>query len=107
MPNKLSTTVKKIDTVPNPTNSALIRESYKYMRKNDASERNQNNSLMVVIAFANFLRVDIKFCDLKNKEQFIEFLNTKVKSQEHNPEGIWITMWNHYLVRIKHFLRWL
>jgi hypothetical protein len=63
MPIKLSTTVKKIDTVPNPTNSALIREFYKYMKDNDASERNQNNSLKVIIPFANFIGVDIKFCD--------------------------------------------
>jgi len=67
MPNKLSTTVKKIDTVPNPTNSALIRESYKYMRENDASERNQNNSLMVVIAFAKFFTCRYKI--LRSQKQ--------------------------------------
>jgi hypothetical protein len=62
MPIKLSTPFKKIDTVPNTTNPALIREFYKYMRDNDSSESNQSNSLKVIITFANFLVVDIKFC---------------------------------------------
>jgi hypothetical protein len=44
MPVKLTTTVVKILTVPNPTNTALVREFYQYMQDNGASERNQNNS---------------------------------------------------------------
>jgi hypothetical protein len=55
MPSKLSTTVSKIETIQNPTNSSLIGEFYEYMKINGASERHQNNSLKMVIAFANHL----------------------------------------------------
>ncbi|HEY6884265.1 MAG TPA: hypothetical protein VI278_09535 [Nitrososphaeraceae archaeon] len=53
MPSTLSTTISKIATVPNNTNSALIGEYYQYIKTNGVSERHQNNSLKIVIAFAN------------------------------------------------------
>lgn len=61
MPSKLSTTVSKIATVPNNTNSVLIAEYYQYIKTNGVSERHQNNSLKMVIASANSLRKDITF----------------------------------------------
>ena len=45
MPVKLTTTIGKIPSVPNFTNSTLIRDFYEYMVENDSSERNQNNDL--------------------------------------------------------------
>ena len=106
MPVKLTTTINKIPNVPNFTNSQLIRD-YQYMVENDSSERNQNNYLKVVIPFAIFLGPDITFYEIKRKEQIIQFLDTKIKSQEEDPYKKWITTWNHNLVRIKHFFRWL
>ena len=50
MPVKLTTTVVKILTVPNPTNTALVREFYQYMQDNGASERNYNyNSTIFLV----------------------------------------------------------
>jgi hypothetical protein len=49
---KLSTTVGKIDLVPNPTNAALLREFFHYMVFNGSSESHQNNNLKVLTAFA-------------------------------------------------------
>jgi hypothetical protein len=43
MPVKLTTTVKKIASVPNSINSALLNEFYQYMKSNGASESHQNN----------------------------------------------------------------
>src|SRR5919199_1197951 len=51
MPSKLSTTISKIAAIPNPTNSMLISEFHNYMETSGASERHQNNSLKMVIAF--------------------------------------------------------
>jgi integrase/recombinase XerD len=107
MPLKLTTTISKIATVPNPTNAAIINEFYQYMKTNGASEHHQNNNLKVVIAFAKFLGPDISFYDIERKEQIIKFLDTKAKSAEEDPDKKWITTWNNYLHRIKLFIRWL
>jgi hypothetical protein len=107
MPTKLTTTVNKIQSVSNPTNSVIIDEFYQYMRNNDASIHHQNNNLKVIIAFANFLGPNITFYDIQRKEQILAFLNMKVKKPDQDPDKRWITTWNHYLNRIKLFLRWL
>jgi hypothetical protein len=77
MPAKLITTINKIKSVPNQTNSAIINEFYQYMKDSDSSVDHQNNNLKVVIAFANFLGPDIPFYEIKKKEQILEFLNTR------------------------------
>jgi integrase/recombinase XerD len=63
--------------------------------------------LKIIIALASFLGPDITFYDIKKKEQIIAFLDTKIKSQEEDPDKKWITTWNHCLDRIKLFFRWL
>jgi integrase/recombinase XerD len=107
MPVKLTTTIGKIPSVPNFTNSTLIRDFYEYMVQNDSSERNQNNYLKVIIPFAMFLGPGVTFYEIKRKELITQFLDTKIKTQEEDPDRKWITTWNHNLVRIKHFFRWL
>jgi integrase/recombinase XerD len=107
MPAKLTTTINKIPTVPNPTNAEIINEFYQYMKGSDVSENHQNNCLKVVIALANFLGTDITFFDIRNREQITTFLDTKVKSLEKDPDKKWITTWNHYLNRVRLFFRWL
>jgi hypothetical protein len=71
------------------------------MKTNGASERHQNNSLKVLIAFAFFIEKDSTFYDIKSKDQIISFLDTKIKSQEQDPDKKWITTWNYYLVHVK------
>ena len=107
MPMKLSTTIGKIQNVPNPTNIELIGEFLDYMRNNGSSEHHQNNNLKVIIAYGNFLGRDNSFYDVKRKEQLLEFLNTKVKSYDEDSDKRWITTWNNYLNRIRLFYRWL
>jgi hypothetical protein len=55
MPVKLSTTVKNISSLPNPTNAALLVEFYEYMKSNGISENYQNGNLKILIYFARFL----------------------------------------------------
>jgi integrase/recombinase XerD len=107
MPTKLSTTVAKIATVPNRTNAELIKEFYGYMRERGSSEAHQNNNLKVAIAFAKHLGAQLTFYQLEKREQILQYLNTKVKAPEQDPEKKWITTWNDNLRRIKLFLRWL
>jgi integrase/recombinase XerD len=107
MPSKLSTTVSKIATIPNPVNSILITEFHKYMEISGASERHQNNSLKMVMAFAFFIGKDVTLYNVNRKDQICSFLDTKIKNQEQDPDKRWITTWNYYLVHLKRFFRWL
>jgi integrase/recombinase XerD len=107
LPLKLTTTIRKILSVSNHTNRIIINDFCEYMKFNGCSEHHQNNNLKVVIAFAKFLGPDSSFYNIKKKEQIIAFLDTKIKSTEQDPDKKWITTWNHYLHRIKLFLRWL
>jgi integrase/recombinase XerD len=103
---KLSTTIGKIQAVPNSVNREIIYHFLAYMKNNDSSEHHKNNNLKVVIGFANYVGKLNSFYDVKRKEQVLEFLNTKVKSYE-DPDKRWITTWNNYLTRIRLFYRWL
>ncbi len=55
MPMKLTTTIGKIQAIPNTKNMQIINEFLEHMKKNGSSEHHQNNNLKVAIAFANFL----------------------------------------------------
>jgi hypothetical protein len=67
MPAKLTTTINKIHTVPNPTNAEIIDQFNHYMKGSDISENHQNNCLKVVIALANLLGTGITFNDIKKQ----------------------------------------
>ena len=75
------------------------------MRINNSSEHHQNNNLKVVIAFGNFLDKENSFFDINKKDQVLEFLNTKIKSYDEDPDKRWITTWNNYLNRLRLFYR--
>ena len=95
---KLSTTINKIEKVPNSSNSKIINDFLIYMKNNGSSERHQNNNLNVMIEFAIFLGPNTIFYDINNKEQILSFLDTKIKDSVKDPEKRWITSWNHYLI---------
>ena len=104
---KLSTTINKIQNLPNNSNSITLNEFLLYMKNNGSSERHQNNNLIVMIEFSNYFGSNTTFYNINKKEQILSFLDTKIKDSSNDPEKRWITSWNHYLVRIKLFYRWL
>jgi len=104
---KLSTTVNKIQSLSNVSNVKTLNEFHSYMKYNGSSERHQNNNLTVMIEFSNYFGSDTTFKDVNKREQVLSFLDTKIKDSSIDPEKRWITSWNHYLVRIKLFFRWL
>ncbi len=77
------------------------------MQEKGSSENHQVNNLKVVINFANYLGPNISFYNISKKEQITSFLNTKIKSSDIDSDKKWITTWNHFLNRIKLFMRWL
>jgi len=97
MPLKLATTIGKIQNIPNIKNIEIVFEFLGYMRNNGSSEHHQNNNFKVVIAFGNFIGKDNSFLDINKKEQIVEFLNTKIKSYDEDPDKRWITTWNKNL----------
>jgi integrase/recombinase XerD len=88
---RLSTTLSKINSLTNIDNSIAIRNFYEYMKGNDTSENYQNQNLKAMIVFANFLGPDTNFSDIKNKQQIIAFLDTKIANTDIDPDKKWIT----------------
>ena len=82
---KLSTTIKKIQCLPNSSNSKIINDFLLYMKGNGSSERHQNNNLNVLIEVAFFLGPNITFYDVNKKEQILSFLDTKIKDSSIDP----------------------
>ena len=72
---KLSTTINKIQSLPNFSNSKIINEFLMYMKNNGSSERHQNNNLNVIIEFSNFFDSNTTFYDINRKEQILSFLD--------------------------------
>lgn len=107
MPVRLSTTLSKLSATANTVNGSLLLELYDYMKKNGSSDSHINNTLKTNSLFAEFLRASQSFYDIDKKNQIISFLDTKMKSQENDPDKRWITTWNDYLGDIKFFFRWL
>ena len=85
MPVKLTTTIKKIESIPNSINSTLLSEFCQYMKSNGASESHQNNNLKALNSFAHFLGPNVTFYDIKQSDMITSFLNTKLKSFEKDP----------------------
>jgi integrase/recombinase XerD len=107
MPVKLSTTVTKISLIRNSTNQLLVREFYDFMKTNGCSEKHINNNLKAVMNFDGTLDSKPCFLEIQTRDQILTFLDGKIKSSEEDPDGRWITTWNHYLSHLKYFYRWL
>ena len=93
--------------VPNKENAKLILQFYEFMKRNGTSERYQNNNLKAIVAYCKFIGSEISLDKIENKNQITSFLDTKVKSNDEDPDKRWITTWNDYLARLKYFFRWL
>ena len=67
---KLSTTINKIQNLPNSSNSKILNEFLIYMKNNGSSERHQNNNLNVMNEFSNLLSilVGIKYLKIQKKD---------------------------------------
>lgn len=103
---KLSTTLRHIDAIPQSVNAQAIKEFHEYLKEIGTSENYQNQNLKQIIGFAKFLGSQKTFYDIKLKEEIVDFLNTKIKDVNEDPDKKWITTWNDYLWRLKYFYKW-
>jgi integrase/recombinase XerD len=106
MSAKLSTTINKMKLLSCKENAEIIYRFFEFMANHDASERHQNNSLKAIISYANYIG-NKSLKDVNRKEDVLSYLQTKIKSKDNDPDQKWITTYNDYLHRIKHFFRWL
>ena len=74
---KLSTTINKIQTLPNSSNSKTLNEFLMYMKNNGSSKRHQNNNLNVIIEFSNYFDFNITFYDEGREGKLAAFLLLK------------------------------
>jgi len=103
---KLTATVDKIRLLSIRDNSHIIMEFHEFMKENGASERHQNNNLKTILAFS--LILDYKpLIEVDKREDILVFLQSKIKDKNLDPDQKWITTYNDYLHRLKHFFRWL
>ena len=65
---KLSTTISKIQSLSNTSNSKTLNEFLVYMKNNGSSERHQNNNLNVMIELSNYFDSNTTFYDINKKE---------------------------------------
>lgn len=93
MPAKLSTTISKIQSLSNNVNSSLILELYDYMKSNGSSDSHINNTLYTNMLFSEFLGAGVSFYDVRGRGQIIDFLDSKMKNPELDPDRKWITTW--------------
>lgn len=100
MPATLSCTISKIITIPNKVNADIVSQYKEYMRDNGASERHQNNALKAVIGYAKFLGENTTFYEVNTKGQITAYLDTKMNSEEQDPDKKWITTWNDKVVEM-------
>ena len=107
MPVRLSTTISKISLIRNSTNQLLVKEFYDFMKSNACSEKHINNNLKAIMNFDGTLDAKTCFLEIQRRDIILCFLDSKIKSAEEDPDGKWITTWNHYLSHLKYFFRWL
>jgi hypothetical protein len=75
------------------------------MKNSGAGDKHINNNLKIVLSFGNFLNPNLEFSDVTRKE-VINFLDSKIKPTEIDPDKKWITTWNVYMNHLKYFFRW-
>ncbi len=92
-----------MNNIPNTKNSDIIREFYHFMRNSNAGEKHINNNLKIVMSFNNSLEQDFVFENVR-RSHILNFLDSKIKLTEEDPDKRWITTWNVYLNHLKYFL---
>jgi hypothetical protein len=63
---KLSTTIEKIQNLPNSSNRITLNEFLFYMKNNGSSERHQNSNLTVMVEFSNYSDSNCPRCEFFN-----------------------------------------
>jgi hypothetical protein len=112
MKQRLVRTLSRIPSLKNQVNASLINDFYIFERNDGTSETFQDNHLKTIIMFAKWLEdanPKLTFFDftMKEREIIAKFLQSKLKSEEDDPQQTSLRTYNDYGDRIKTFFRWL
>ncbi|HEX5186137.1 MAG TPA: hypothetical protein VFV86_04530 [Nitrososphaeraceae archaeon] len=100
----LKKVVENINALPNKQNSEIIMNYHNYLIEKDSSINSQIAYLKTIYYYAKYLE-NTNIIDVKQKNEIISYLNTKIKS--HDMEKKYLTTWNDYLLKLRTFYRWL
>jgi integrase/recombinase XerD len=105
---RLENVLKQIGYVENKINKDLINEFSEYLILKDASANYQRNCIKVMLMFAEFIKEqkNLNLTQIDSSEDILQFLDSRKRNREQDPDQKWITTWNDYLWRIKIFYRW-
>lgn len=106
MPSSFVSVKGWIKSIFNEKNRRIVEEFVSFIETTDTSENYRRGNLIVVIFFARFLG-NRNISEVKGKVDIIDFLETRKKEVDIDPDKRWIRTWNDYLQRIKYFMRWL
>ncbi len=110
MPAKLSTILKKLESV-SPKNQVILKNFYDYMlSKGLKSDHHIINLLVLLISLDKFY--GIPFTSIDRKEQILTFLDHQQRDgkwieREHDTDGMYITTFNQNKRLLSVFFRWL
>jgi integrase/recombinase XerD len=102
--NILKRTLESLEKLENNENKQLIKDFHNYLKFDalkETTERAQVNNLKYIINLARFL--GSKSFEQVDKLDIQNFLETKKKSSEIDPDQKWITTYNDYLRKIKYY----
>src|SRR5688500_15067996 len=107
MTQSLMKTLEKASNIENTTNRKILLDFDNYMIKSDKADRTRRNNLKYMLNYVEWLaKFNRSINDVKEEKDILNFLKTKMKGEDDDPDGRWITTYNDYLVRLKHFFRW-
>jgi site-specific recombinase XerD len=107
MTQSLKTTEEKVSNIENTVNRKILLEFNNFMIKSDRANRTRRNNLKYMLNYVEWLGKSKRTInDVKEEKDILDFLKTKMKTEDDDPDGRWITTYNDYLIRLKHFFRW-
>lgn len=100
--------LKSVDKeIANLDNAALIKEYHQCMKDSGNSQNYRKNNLKVIFSFTKSVCTNTALREVNDRQQVLVFFDSKIRSNEDDPDGKWMTTWNDYLSRLKCFFRWL
>lgn len=105
MPSKPGAIIEQIRLLPCKKHSEIFLSFYRWItEEQDSGVVNAVTYLSILRLFSNF--VGSKPLGEITKGDIVEFLDTKKRTIDIDPEKRWVTTWNHNLSRLFGFFRW-